>query len=66
MHVMINGADTILDKGISLIALLEKHTIEPLTVVIEYNGAIVDRKVWDTTIVQENDTIELIRIVGGG
>lgn len=36
------------------------------TIAVERNGMIVRRTEYDTTIIQPNDSLEVVRFVGGG
>ena len=64
----INGQEKRFDEGLpaTLAGLLEKMKIDAATVVAEINGQIVERKDFAKTALNENQSIELIRFVGGG
>ncbi|MDG2990314.1 sulfur carrier protein ThiS [Candidatus Synechococcus calcipolaris G9] len=38
----------------------------PRLIAIEYNGEILHRQYWDTTVVKSGDRLEIVTIVGGG
>lgn len=40
--------------------------INPRLVAVEYNGEILHRQFWETTILQNDDRLEVVTIVGGG
>jgi len=40
--------------------------MNPQLVVVEYNGEILHRQLWDQTLLQSGDRLEIITIVGGG
>lgn len=46
--------------------LIHYLQIPPSTVLIEHNQVALHRHQWPTTSIQDNDTIEIIRIVAGG
>ncbi|MBR4165563.1 MAG: sulfur carrier protein ThiS [Lachnospiraceae bacterium] len=52
--------------GLSVRQMLEKEGYEPEKVVVECNLTIVDRADYDTVVLKEEDTVEVLRFVGGG
>lgn len=64
----INGTEKTFDNGLpaNLSELLTVLQIDAATVVAEIDGSIVERKDFDETVLNESQTIELIRFVGGG
>ncbi len=46
--------------------IIEKLELNPKLIVVEYNGAILDKQNWKSQIVQEGDILEIVTIVGGG
>ena len=65
VSVHINGTDRQVPRG-SVVDLLAFLEIDPRTVVVELNQAIVRRPVLETTYIKEGDAIELVHFVGGG
>lgn len=47
-------------------ALLKSMTLEPVTVVVEIDGQIIERENFENTKLTPDQSIELIRFVGGG
>lgn len=66
MNVQINGKSLILPKQVSLLAWIEEQNIPLAAVIVEYNGEILPRDHWKTTLLKEGDEIELLQFVGGG
>lgn len=66
MNIKVNGKPTELDQPISIQELMESRGIKPGEVVIQYNGEIIDKTLWATTVLKENDDLEILRFVGGG
>lgn len=64
----INGTEKVFDKGLpsNLSELLTALEIDAATVVAEIDGRIIERKDFDKTTLNEAQSIELIRFVGGG
>ena len=47
----------------NLINLLDYH---PKLIVVEFNGVIIPPNKWDQELVKDNDSLEIVTIVGGG
>ena len=64
----INGAEKTFPQGLpeTLSLLLQHLDVNAATVVAEINGTIIKRECFDTTILKDGQTVELIRFVGGG
>lgn len=64
----INGTDKTFEQGlpVNLNELLKTLEIDAATVVAEIDGNIVERKDFQNTTLNEAQSIELIRFVGGG
>jgi sulfur carrier protein len=67
MKIRVNGKDEVLsEKAITLEELVIKKGLVPQTVVIEHNREVTFREKWPLVNVQDNDQIEIVRLVGGG
>ena len=66
IRVRINGEDVLLTKEASLSAVIAGRKINPQAVVVEYNGAILTREKFDSVVLKENDSLEIVSFVGGG
>lgn len=66
MHVQINGKPLELQTEVLLLAWIEEQKIPPGTAIVEYNGEILPRERWGTTLLKEGDQVELLKFVGGG
>lgn len=68
MKIKINGIDSVLDKdNITVLELLGIKDVEaPDMVSVQYNGEIIEREEFDTTVIKENDDIEFLYFMGGG
>jgi sulfur carrier protein len=40
--------------------------MNPRLVAVEYNGEILHRQFWETTLLKADDRLEIVTIVGGG
>ncbi len=66
MNVILNGKEFLLDKKISLNNFLITHNINTNNIVVEINGSIITKSLWDEYVLKENDKIEIVTAVGGG
>ena len=66
MKVSINGKKTDIENGATIEKLLVSLGIRPEGIAVEINKEIVPRTTHALTIIKENDTIEIIRMAGGG
>ncbi len=64
--VTVNGAPRAMDDGATVLALIQALGLDPMTVAVEHNGAILDRSQHAETPLVDGDTLELVRFVGGG
>ncbi len=66
MIITLNGEEREAASGKSLLDLVKELGLDPKAVVAERNGGIVERASFDGVVLDEGDTLELIRLVGGG
>ncbi len=68
MNIKINGENETIDKDTLTISelLVHKAVKMPEMVSVEYNGDMVDRENFETTLVKEGDEVEFLYFMGGG
>lgn len=66
IRVELNGEPREVPAGLSVDALLRHLDLHPRMVVVEHNGQILRRDVYDDAAVEEGDRLELVHFVGGG
>ena len=69
LTLIINGETRVLDPApdpASLAAVVALLANNPQLVVAEHNGVIAPRSRWDSIVVKDDDTLEIVTIVGGG
>ena len=66
MKIKLNGKETQVAEGISLLGRLQQMQIVPELVACELNLKVVRRKDYASTILSENDELEILRMIGGG
>ena len=65
MQIQINGEPRTIEP-MSLLELLGTLDINPTRVAVERNRDIVPKREYETTLLADGDTIEIVQFVGGG
>ena len=66
MRIVLNGVDEDLSESLTIAGLIANKEINPVNVIVEHNYTIVKNDAWQSVILQENDNLEILRLVGGG
>ena len=66
LRIQVNGESREVDENIALPQLVAILNLKAEQVAIELNRQVVRRTSWETTILQPDDTIEIVHFVGGG
>lgn len=66
MKITLNGHETELSDGLSVLGLVLFLELEPKNVAVERNMEIVPKSLHDDTVLVEGDAIEIVEFVGGG
>ena len=66
MHLTVNGKPRDLEGRHTILSFLESLDINPQIVAVEHNGEIVKRARYGEVPLAEGDTLEVVRMVGGG
>lgn len=66
MNITLNGQSKALNNVATLSELLKDLSLKPGTVVIELNTEIIQPDAYDAQTLNEADSVEIIRFVGGG
>jgi sulfur carrier protein len=66
MTVTVNGERKECVEGTTLAQLVAALKLDGTTLVAEVSGAVVARERYAATVLKSNDTVELVRFVGGG
>ena len=69
LTLMVNDETRELDPApepASLAAVVAQLANNPQLVVTEHNGVIAPRSRWESILVKDDDTLEIVTIVGGG
>ena len=66
MRILINGEAKECEAGISLSDLLDLLELPPQRIAVELNREVVRRADWKSTILKNEDRLEIVHFVGGG
>ena len=64
--LQINGKPVVLEEPIALLAYIEQLGVNPRAIAVEHNGEIIERAAYERVTLKEGDTVEIVRMVGGG
>ena len=64
--LQINGKQVELEHATPLLAYLVQLGVNPRAIAVEHNGAILERSAYEAVTLHEGDTVEIVRMVGGG
>jgi thiamine biosynthesis protein ThiS len=66
IEIVVNGQDRLVPAGRTLKELLVWLEVDPSRVAVELNRSIVQRQVWDETVIGPGAALEIVQFVGGG
>lgn len=66
MKIKVNGKETEVESGMTVLSLLESLGINPAAVVVEYNYEIPEVANWRDIRLGEGDNLEIVKFMGGG
>ena len=64
MHI--NGEQITLQKEISINEFLEKERYDQRRIAVGKNGTIIPKRLFDTEMLCDNDSLEIVSLIGGG
>jgi thiamine biosynthesis protein ThiS len=64
--LQINGKPVELERATPLLDYIEKLGVNPRAIAVEHNGTIIERAAYKGVTLKEGDTVEIVRMVGGG
>ena len=66
MNIQLNGESHDIQEGMSVASLLRQLEIGVAQVAVEINKNILDKGGFETHVLQEGDTVEIMSFIGGG
>jgi len=64
--LQVNGKPVELERATPLLTYLEQLGVNPRAVAVEHNGTIIERAAYASLTLNQGDTVEIVRMVGGG
>jgi sulfur carrier protein len=64
--LILNGLSYEYKSPMTIMNLLEYLGFNIRVIIVDYNGTILPKKVWQEKYLKENDSIEILTIAGGG
>jgi sulfur carrier protein len=66
MIITLNGRELEIDGTLTVKGLITARGLKTGSLVVEKNRSIVPRDEWDSAMIEEGDTLEVLSLVGGG
>ncbi len=66
VQLIINGKPVELEREMALPEFLQARGIDGRHVAVARNGAVIDRAAFGETVLRAGDTVEIVRMIGGG
>lgn len=66
MNIVLNGEEINIADNLNVIGLIELYELPASKVAVERNLEIVPKSAYVTTMLKENDKVEIVHFIGGG
>ena len=66
MKIVLNGEEINIANNLNVMGLIELYELPASKVAVERNLEIVPKSAYVTTMLKENDKIEIVHFIGGG
>lgn len=66
MNIVLNGEEINIPDRLSILGLIDLYELPASKVAVERNLEIVPKSAYVTTMLKENDTVEIVHFIGGG
>ena len=66
MNIVLNGEEINIADSLSILGLIDLYELPASKVAVERNLEIVPKSAYITTMLKENDTVEIVHFIGGG
>ena len=66
MNIVLNGEEINIADNLNVIGLIELYELPASKVAVERNLEIVPKSAYATTMLKENDKVEIVHFIGGG
>lgn len=62
----INGVEESVESSTTISSYLDSKGYNKASVIVEYNFTILKSEIWERTVINDKDNIEILSFVGGG
>ncbi|MEC7184637.1 MAG: sulfur carrier protein ThiS [Pseudomonadota bacterium] len=66
MNIVLNGEEINIADNLNVMGLIELYELPASKVAVERNLEIVPKSAYVTTMLKENDKVEIVHFIGGG
>ena len=66
MNIVLNGEEIIIADNLNVMELIDLYELPASKVAVERNLEIVPKSAYVTTMLKENDKVEIVNFIGGG
>ena len=66
MNIVLNGEEIYIEDNLNVMGLIALYELPASKVAIERNMEIVPKSAYVTTMLKENDIVEIVHFIGGG
>ena len=66
MNIVLNGEEINIADSLSILGLIDLYELPASKVAVERNLEIVPKSAYVTSMLKENDTVEIVHFIGGG
>ena len=66
MNIVLNGEEINIADSLSILGLIDLYELPASKVAVERNLEIVPKSAYVTTMLKENDKVEIVHFIGGG
>ena len=66
MNIVLNGEEINIANSLSILGVIDLYELPASKVAVERNLEIVPKSAYVTTMLKENDTVEIVHFIGGG
>ena len=66
MNIVLNGEEIIIADSLNVMELIDLYELPASKVAVERNLEIVPKSAYVTTMLKENDKVEIVHFIGGG
>mgnify|MGYP001184622978 FL=1 len=66
MNIVLNGEEINIADSLSILGLIDLYELPASKVAVERNLEIVPKSAYVTTMLKENDRVEIVHFIGGG